>query len=483
MTATVARRQPTPGHAGAGLWARAVLAASTVFVLVYGGLMVARHHLFYVHAFDFGIFDQGLWLLSRFQEPFVTVRGLHLFADHSSYLMLLLVPLYWVLPAQELLIVLTVVLLAAGGPLSYALARSFGATPGLSAVVAAGFLLHPALTWAARDGFHPEYAAIPLVIAAVLLIKKNHDGWALVLIAAAILTKEDAALLLVPLGIYIAVVMGRRKTGAVIAVASAAAMALSFGVLLPHFSPTGTVLYSDRYDALGTGILGIGWGMLTRPQVVLSGLLAPTSLGYLAAIVFPIPLALLAPRALILGIPTLLANVLSEHTYQSSIKYHYTAYLIAVVAIAAATGVPKLVGRSRGVITAAVVVSLGAGLGAQVWLGPTPLAPPPSWPPADRAVMREALAMIPEDTVVSAFDSFVPHLTHRTTVYEFPNPWQPLNWGAPGVTLPDTADVEWVLVRTDIYPEQQQQIDALRHSDAFEVVFEEHPVLLLHRGG
>ena len=32
-----------------------------------------------------GIFDQGVWLLSRLKDPFVTIRGLPLFGDHASY--------------------------------------------------------------------------------------------------------------------------------------------------------------------------------------------------------------------------------------------------------------------------------------------------------------------------------------------------------------------------------------------------------------
>jgi hypothetical protein len=37
---------------------------------------VRNHAGFHTGAFDIGIFDQGVWLLSRFHEPFVTARGL-----------------------------------------------------------------------------------------------------------------------------------------------------------------------------------------------------------------------------------------------------------------------------------------------------------------------------------------------------------------------------------------------------------------------
>jgi uncharacterized membrane protein len=397
--------------------------------------------------------------------------------------MILLAPIYWVAPAQGVLIVLTVAILAAGGPLGYALARTLGATNGVSAVVALGYLLHPAVAWAARDGFHPEYIVIPLAIATVLLVARGRDGWAIVAAVVAVSAKEDVALLLVPLGIYVALVMGRRRTGVVIAAIAAAAMALSFTVLLPHFSPTGSILYSDRYDDFGTGLGGIAIGMLTKPHLVVSGLLQPSSIGYMAALLLPIPLSVLAPRVLLIGVPILLANVLSDHVYQASIQYHYTAYLIATVALAGATAAPHLARWRRVPLIAAVVVSLGVGAGAQVWLAPNPLSAPARWPSqsTDHGVIDRALALIPEDAVVSAFDTFVPHLTHRTTVYQFPNPWRRLNYGPLDAVLPNPRSVEWVVVRTDVDPDTQDLVASLRQSGAFTVAFDERPVIVLRR--
>ena len=61
-----------------------VALAAVGFFGVFGYLMVTQYRRFSINAFGLAIFDQGLWLLSHLKEPFVTVRGLHLFADHSS---------------------------------------------------------------------------------------------------------------------------------------------------------------------------------------------------------------------------------------------------------------------------------------------------------------------------------------------------------------------------------------------------------------
>ena len=54
--------------------------------------------------FDLAIFDQAVWLISRGETPFVTVRGLHILADHFSIILYLLAPLYWLAATPKTLL-------------------------------------------------------------------------------------------------------------------------------------------------------------------------------------------------------------------------------------------------------------------------------------------------------------------------------------------------------------------------------------------
>ena len=56
-------------------------------------------------AYDSGLYDQGMWLLSRFRSPFVTTMGRNLFCDHPSFILLVLVPFYWFAPGAWILLV------------------------------------------------------------------------------------------------------------------------------------------------------------------------------------------------------------------------------------------------------------------------------------------------------------------------------------------------------------------------------------------
>jgi uncharacterized membrane protein len=465
---------------GAGL---VVWIAGAVFFGLYAYLTVRQYRRFHVTAFDFAIFDQGLWLLGELETPFVTVRGLHLFADHSSYVLVPLAFVYRLWPKAESLIVLTVALLALGGPLSYWVSRRAGASRLLAAVVGLGYLLTPAVAWNARDGFHPEIIVLPLVIAAFGLLLRDRDAWAIGAIVVALSAKEDVALLVVPFGLWVAWQLGKRRTGLAIAGLGFGAMALSFFVLLPHFSPTGELLYSDRYAQLGDGPAGVAIGLLTRPGVVLPALTDPWRVGYVAALVLPMPLCLLAPRALLIAVPTVLANVLSAHVYQYDIRYHYTLYIVAAVVIAAAVGASRMTGRSESAVRRAVGFSLVTAICFQLTIAPNPLGLSRRWAieNAENAGIEAALSMIPDDAVVSAWTTFVPHLSHRKTVYVFPNPWRRHNYGPLDAEMPEPRAVQWVISRTDVDPEFLEVLDQLRDSGEFVPVYESEEVVLMRR--
>ncbi|MDH3607586.1 MAG: DUF2079 domain-containing protein, partial [Acidimicrobiia bacterium] len=234
------RRRAEAGATSAESLLRAVVWAGTaVFAAIHAALIVSRYNRFGIYTFDFGIFDQGLWLLSRFDNPFVTLRGLNLFADHSSYVMVLLTPLYWIWADPRLLLVVTVIAIAAAGPLLYAIGRRIGLQPVLAAAIALAFLVHPAVRWAVWDNFHPEIVVLPLLLGAVVLVLDERPWWAVGLVAIALTAKEDVALVVVPFGLWVAWRYRQRTAGLAMAGLGVAAFALNFLVLLPLFSPTG----------------------------------------------------------------------------------------------------------------------------------------------------------------------------------------------------------------------------------------------------
>lgn len=411
----------------------------------FGYLAIHRFHGVGFGAFDLGIFDQGLWLISRFEEPFVTLRGLHLFADHASYIMFLLAPLYWLKATPLILVALCAIVPGVAGWLTYRIGRLEGLRPWLALLVGVGFLLHPAVAWTPWDAFHPETLAIALFPASYLAARRGKFGWALLLAALILLVKEDSGLLVAPYALFWWFRWKQARPHAyVLAGLSVAVQALSLLVVLPAFSPTGELIYTGRYS----------WDLLelaTWPRA-----------GYLAAMLIPALFALRAPKVLILALPISLANLASSHGYQHEVVWHYTAYAIAVLAVATPLGAARVVERidversgpgwfaDRATMWVSIAVLLAAGTLAVA--GPDLTTRNGWWAglsAAEHAQFEQALAAIPDDAVVSATYNITTHVAHRTEIYMAPNPWRSRYWGAQGLPpLPDPNSVEFLVVDT-----------------------------------
>ncbi len=459
-----------------------------MFFVVFGGLILARHAGFGTLVFDFGIFDQGLWLLSRFQEPFVTLRGLNLFADHSSYLMVPLVPLYWIWNDPRALLLVTVAVLAVTAPLLYAVGRREGLTPPVAAALAVGYLLHPATQWNTWDNFHPEVLAIPLLIAAYHFAQRRRFGWAVAMLVLVLAAKEDAALVVIPFGVYLGWRWKRTREGVGVVLIGLGGFVLNFFFLLPSLSPTGDLLYSNRYGQFGDGMGGALWGMISQPDLVIRELATVPRLAYLAAMLLPLAVSVLAPEILAIGVPITLANLLSLHGYQHEIKFHYTSYLLALVAVAAVVGARRLLERigprwgpalAVGVLVACVVGSVLSG----PWPGPG--GNPWRGAVDDPVGAAAALSVVPAEAAVSA-DWFVAnHLAHRTIIYQFPNPFARDVWAVEGIPLPPPDEVEWIAVASvlaDQDPKIASALDLARRDYGFALVTEQGGVEVYRRG-
>src|SRR5437773_9522621 len=75
--------------------ARVLVGMIAAYVGVFGALTWQQQSNFGTFGFDMGIYDQAIWLLSRFKDPFVTVRGLEYFGHHVNPITVLFVPAYW----------------------------------------------------------------------------------------------------------------------------------------------------------------------------------------------------------------------------------------------------------------------------------------------------------------------------------------------------------------------------------------------------
>lgn len=466
-----------------------LIAMILLFVIIFGTLSYRQHVLFGTFGFDLGIFDQGLWLLSRFQEPFVTVRGLNFFGNHLNITSVLLVPFYWFGAGPQFLNIVQVLAIATGAIPLWMIARERLANEWIALSVAAAYLLNPTLEWGAQWNFHPDALAItPFLFSYYFLIKKNWRWFALCIVLV-LLAKEDTSLTVFAFGAFIAL-KHDRKVGLITSLAGLGWLLIATKLLIPWANGGEGTFYEALYGDFGSDIVTIGRNVLFHPGDVLGLALEEGRLTYFWQLLAPIAfLAILAPGTLAIIGPQLLANILSVQPYTYQIRYQYSLLIMTVLFLATVEAIHRV--RSdpgvRGFMVGALVV---AALATNVAWSPSPIGSPYDegiWaqPAPEKFTKRQGLALIPAEASVSATYYLVPQLTHRTAIYEYPNPWSPANWGVSGQATVPPSSVDYLAIDTGLLSEEH--IDLYRNLTAaggeFEVIWSDVGVEISKRAG
>jgi uncharacterized membrane protein len=399
-------------------------------------------------AFDMGIFDQGVWLLSRFHAPFVTVMGRDLFGDHTSFILLLAVPLYWVWPHAQALLVLQTCLLAAAAVPIYLLALRRTASVVIATALAGAYLLNPALQNGNLEQFHAECFLVLSAALAIYAAVESKPKLLAVAVVASLLVKEDAALLMVPLGVWV-YFRRDREWGVRIMVASVAWMVFAYTVVINSLLGTVT-FYANRIPFGGLG--GLVSTVVAHPVRFWRYTRSQGRLFYLWQMAASFGLVFVAaPEVAAIGILTLSENVLSTFPYMHQIVYHYSLPLVPVLALGTVLAVARLSTPLRRYLATAVVVTAALWSCLQWGLPPFSSRGYQHLNPDSPQVLaiNSVLRLVPPNAVVSAYDSYVAHLDHRTRIYQWPTPFSAHYWALyrqEGQRLPFANQVQYVVL-------------------------------------
>jgi uncharacterized membrane protein len=98
-----------------------MISVSTLVLFICSSV---RHELFHSNAFDLGIFDQAIYLISQGKEPITTIQGFHILGDHAAWIHYLLAIPYKIYPSVYWLFIVQA--LALGALLTWYLAIQAG---------------------------------------------------------------------------------------------------------------------------------------------------------------------------------------------------------------------------------------------------------------------------------------------------------------------------------------------------------------------
>jgi hypothetical protein len=379
-----------------------------------------------------GIYAQVIWNTSHGRPLASTLledNRLHI-AEHVAPIMLLIAPLYALVPDPRLLLLLQQASLAAAGlPIFIFARRRVGDMAALGLLF--GYELMPMTSRIAFSEFHPVVMAALPVALGVQAALEGRVRRAVVWLLLALLFEEETAPIVGAAGAYLWLRHQKWSGFGLGALATVWLLAATL-VVMPAFHDRRTL---ER--VAGNRTIDHYEQVQTRPAVALEWLGGPRGAHAATWLLLPtLGLPLLAPQVLAIAAPSFALLFLADR--EGNVAGHWAGAVLPVYWLAAAAGLGTLVGLLRrlrpalrrpdrldafgsGFVMVLATVLLfcylrfsyfpGGGENDTDWL---------SWTEQEEN-LAQAVALVPPGIEVDATRRIVPHLAHRWEVYQFPS--------------------------------------------------------------
>jgi uncharacterized membrane protein len=402
------------------------VAAAGVWTAVVAMLAVWRHHQFVSHRLDLGNMVQAVWGTTQGspleQTDAVTGEQVVRMGAHVDPILVLLAPLWLVFPGPETLIVAQAAALALGVFPVVRLSLKYVHSRVAALLLGAWYLVFPWLVWNAFDEVHPVTFAIPLLLYAIWFLDEHRFVPFAVFAALAMSTGELMGLAIAGLGVWYALRHRRVRAGLAIAVAGVTWTTICIAAIMPAFTD-GPPRHNFLFESVGGSPAGLLRTVVTDPGSIVAQVTTFDDFRYALLLLLPTAfLALLQPAILVVAVPQVAINLLSDGPTTSQPMSHYIAAIVPAVVVASIMAVGRAPERLRVVLAGAplalslvILISYPPKPGAHGFIFPEPPTA------ARRAAMQEALDLVPSDAPVTATNRLGAHLSARHVIHLFPN--------------------------------------------------------------
>ena len=304
--------------------------ALSVFVLM-GMLTVLRYKLYYTSTFDFGIFAQMFYNMKETLLPMTTCERSQLlshFSVHVSPIFYLILPIYWIFPYNETLIIVQLLFIISGVIPLYLICRNRKFSNTLTLLVSLVYLLSPVLINGLFYDFHENKFLTTLILWLLYFVEKDKQIGIYIFAILVLMVKEDAGIYVACVGLYIlATKIGKKKIpGAIIFITSVIWFLLAYRWLNSGGDGAMTGRYQNFIGNSESGVYQILITIFKNPAYFFKQLLSVEKLKHFLWILIPVmfmQFRIKSVKELILLIPFLVINAMPSYVYQYDIAHQY----------------------------------------------------------------------------------------------------------------------------------------------------------------
>ncbi len=372
-----------------------------------------RHLLFQSGAFDLGIYDQVVYLMSQGEAPISSILGFHHMGNHAAWAVYPLALLYKIYPSAYWLLAVQAVSLALGAIPTYYLAKQASLKENQAVIMSAVYLLYPLIFNVNLFEFHPEVMAIPVFLGVVLAARSQKFVWFCAGTIFILGCKAVLSLTVAAMGFWLLIFEKRRTYGVFALIAGCSWFLIATQLIIPTFSNSEAAAVA-RYSYLGDSVLDIVANLFIKPELILGKVFSPATFGYLALLIAPVIWGLtpkhIAP--LISATPTLVINILSQKPEQRDLIHQYSLPILPFLILALISSLAankSWLRNPRTILIWALVAFLALGKYGFFWS--RYLRSIDTW-----QATREAIALVETKEAVLTTHSIFPHLTHRQKI-------------------------------------------------------------------
>ena len=417
---------------------KSILAAGMTVVLAVGFFLfvsvwtVSRVRCFNAPTYDFGIFAQMFHSMRTTGLPITTVErdgALSHFAVHVSPIYYLLLPFYALVPRPETLQVLQAAVLASAVIPLYLIAKHHGLPPLARTALCALLLLYPAYSGGTSYDIHENAFLTPLILWLFYGIDRKSIPLTAAFAVLTMMVKEDAPVYVAVIALWLLLSGVLHKEGKWQLYTGAA---LLIGALLYFFAVTAylanagdgvmTYRYNNMiYDGSGS-LMSVIKAVLLSPMKAIFECVDKEKLEFIGLTLLPLALLPLMTRRyerLVLLIPYILVNLISDYQYQHDIFFQYTFGSTACLMYLVAVNLADFKDHKMRLAALALALCISATcFGAQV----VPKAK--KYPENCKTYasyydkIRDVLDVVPEGASVAATTYYTTYLSQRDTLYD-----------------------------------------------------------------
>ncbi len=334
--------------------------AMALYFLCFAAMNWLLYEALLVPHGDSAMYEEHIWNLLHGKGFRSYLDNGRLFlGEHVQVIHLLVIPLYVFWPSHVLLELCQSAALALGAIAVFRIAQRHTGSAGAASLLGLAYLLYFPMQYLdiaiTFKTFRPNSFEIPLFLFALDALERSRYRTFLACLGLTLLCQEDAAAVIAPLGIWVALRQanftgvadrtGRRRlawAGCGMALFGVLYVALVIQVVLPWFRSGEDVHFARYFGDLGTKSGEIAANVALHPGRLLARFLNVESAKFAMQLLVPLGfLPLVSPGRLAVGAPLFIVLCLSDIT--DSPFHHFHAPLVPILVWAAASGLGNAV--------------------------------------------------------------------------------------------------------------------------------------------